>query len=131
MTTPIHLRAEYWALKVPSWANGFKIETIPQVDLYELTCYEIAEYNEPKREQGIDLPPGTWQFLFTTKEATWEQAEMVVAKFNGWYKDYGGGVYYSNPVDSLQSLLKAKGCDPSKNYAIISKPTNNAGRKTT
>lgn len=67
--------------------------------------------------------PSTLKFLFTTKEATWEQAELVVehTKINGWFKNYEGDINYSNPVDSLQSLLKAKGCDVNKNYAIIQK----------
>lgn len=80
------------------------------------------------------LPPGSWQFLFTTKEATEEDARKIVG--DGDYADRVGGRYYKisesrmaifkthDPLIALTALLKAKDCDTNKNYAIIQNTTN-------
>lgn len=55
------------------------------------------------------LPPGTWQYLFTTKGCTEEDARKVV------------GSQYLIPLAQIQVLLDEKGCDVNKNFAIIQK----------
>lgn len=108
------LMDKHWAVEVPDDAEP-----------YILDCAngngQGLFWTQPGVESPpwIILPPGSWQFLFTTKEATWEQAESVVEKINGWFKDYAGDVLYSDPGYSLQSLLVSKGCYIKKNYAII------------
>lgn len=122
----VQLTDKIYAVQVPDDAQDFQFEIEPSEDWYRLNW--LTEIDDVESgfygdwvQYHIDLPPGSYQYLFTTKEATWEQAESVVEKINGWYKNYEGDVLYSNPVDSLQSLLKAKSCDVNKNYAIIKK----------
>lgn len=71
----------------------------------------------------IPLRDGSWKLLFTTKEATEEDARKVVESIEGgWFKSYeDDNVYLSTAAYSLQSLLKSNGCDVNKNWAIIQK----------
>lgn len=124
----MQLTDKYFAVEVPDWANGYRVEIIPQADVFWLVCYEIGDYDEPKREKEIDLPPGTYRFLFTTKTATEEDARKVVKsipcgrkKIYKGVKDDGNEAWYESPLKSLHSLLRSKGLDPNKNYAIIEK----------
>lgn len=118
----VQLTDNVWAAEVPDDASnivvhGYLLEN-KSAFIYSTTLNGVAF------DRAFDLPPGSWQYLFTTKEATWEQAEGVVEEINWWYKNYEGDILYSNPVDSLQSMLKAKGCDVNKNWAIIQTATN-------
>lgn len=74
----------------------------------------------------IHFPPGSWRFLFTTKAATEEQAHPVVENVTTAnelpvYRDYEFSMWTKSAVGSLKSLLRSKGLDENKNYAIIEK----------
>jgi hypothetical protein len=72
----------------------------------------------------IQLPPGSYEIMFTTKGVTEEQAETIPmegSKKNFGYKDYEGKVSSHFYADhALQSLLKSKGLTAG-NYLIIKK----------
>jgi hypothetical protein len=99
-----------FAVKVPEGANGFLIQA------GRLLYYDGTPC--PDNTRGICLPPGSYTFLFCTSKVTEEQARKVVAWIEiagkiGYY-DYMNPQpyrYFDNYVDSLRSLLKAKGCD--------------------
>jgi len=108
--------------------NIFAVE-IPE-DIHDLT----------QLPSGLDealLYPSHYTILFLSKEATDEDWMVVVpGKITGYgyrnydHKDYNGGssifdvwIPYSckTATESGHSLLRYKGLDPSKNYAIIKK----------
>lgn len=96
-TRAIHLRAEFWA--------------IPETD---------------------GLPAGTWEKICTTEACTREQAKQIVEGRQADYRrsDVQMTLYknyvdefksYTEPLYSLESLFKSKGCDTTKNWAILKK----------
>lgn len=97
-----------FAVEVPEGMEAFSVDCMPEVDLYELNCYQLGEYDEPVKEKSIDLPPGTWQFVCTTRYATPEQAREIT----------GEELY---PSIALAGLCKAKGLDGRKNYCLLKK----------
>lgn len=140
----VQLTNKHWAFELPSMAFGIMVNNYGDESelMYMLSMEDIAD--DPNHEETLitkKLPPGSWQFLFTTKEATEEQARTVVrshysrsAFFNadlGHYQTAGSSVTYMNyeedrfsykqAIKSLQSLLKSKGCDVNKNYCVIQK----------
>lgn len=89
--------------------------------------YTQRKHGSPLGKITIDLPPGSYRFLFTTKTATEEQAHPVVENVTTAnelpvYRDYEFYMWMKSAVGSLRSLLRSKGLDPNKNnYAIIEK----------
>lgn len=105
---------------------------------YRLFFYEGSLWTDvrfPKVFRDV-LPPGSYTFLFTTKDATEQQAGEVVDDYvyvheNGHTYD----MYYRNYMDvtqviskdysldesvkSLRTLMIAHGLDVSKNYAVL------------
>lgn len=133
----------HWALFVPDDANMFEIrrhEVINAIDQRDGKELAWQSHLQVTHNFWI-LPPGTWQFLFTTKGVTEEQAASIVEGYN---QDTGGDDYQDyyrdylkpndpeffpwiagDPVKSMNSLLRSKGCDTGKNWAIIQKQTTN------
>lgn len=113
----IQLREQYWAYPMPE-AEGAEIRGEHPGRPYQLLSF----YGEA---DAVDLPPGTWQIVCTSKEATEERLidtvrELPVGKrFENYNGDYP--VWYHSRKESLNSLLKAKGCDLNKNYLILKK----------
>lgn len=76
-------------------------------------------------EDSLFLPPGTWQFLFTTKDVTEEQAAMIVDRRMDLkdhpYKGYEPAklTVCWNSVQSFESLLRSKNLDTKKNFAVL------------
>lgn len=84
----------------------------------------------------IVLPPGSWQIVCTSKEATEAQAESIVqvisnGKISGMpqYRRYDRDPVKDTPARSwtrdarhaLETLLASKGCDLNKNWLILKK----------
>lgn len=68
------------------------------------------------------LPPGTWQIVCTSKEATYMQAAQVVEHYRGGFVNYHTEIKapaFQTPFQSLNSLLLSRGCDINKNYLIL------------
>lgn len=108
------------AVEVPEGASNFEICN------YGLN--DALEYDYPQGHEVSDLPPGNWQLLCTTKEATEEQAKgvvpmIVVRNCDEVYEDYitPGDHYYYEALTSLRSLLTSKGLDGNKNYVLLKK----------
>ena len=79
-----------------------------------------------KMSEEIWLPPGTWQLLFLTRDATdsdWEKVVERDSKYpEWWYKDYElKSPFCYNSTQSGHSLLRSKGLNPDKNYCLIEK----------
>lgn len=124
----IQLTDKVYAVKVPDGAADIIIED-NRLRYFFLTF-----------EPMVDLPPGTWRLLFTTKTATEEDARKVV-RSSDWhfpekhyrYVDYKHpydrenkqrrGEGYGTALESLHSLLRSKGLDD-KNYALIEKQSS-------
>lgn len=119
------LTDKFYAVEVPDSSHGFSIE-------YGSALFGISDewlllfYPEHGHTaiQYKTIPPGSWQFLFTTKEATDEDAHKIVesvitANEQPVYWDYEFSMWMRTSVGSLQSLLQSKGCDVNKNWAII------------
>lgn len=130
----VELRENYWAVEVPEGATGL-----------DVNHYQVgSELNYWVTDGGketliiIDLPPGTWEIVCTSKEATEEQAVNLI-QWSEWhfpvkhtrYIDYtrpydtalkqkwGDG--FGTALESFNSLLASKGCDVNKNYLILKK----------
>lgn len=124
----IQLTNNHWAVEVPDDASHIKIH-----DSYQ--CSKIvfsSDIQDPLKCGGdmIRIPPGSWQYLFTTKGCTEEDARKVVRKEAGGFVDYEkdnfhNDIPYTYASQSLYALLASKSLDPDKNYAILLKQTNN------
>lgn len=127
------LKDNIFAIEMPEDAESCEIRGEHSKRPYQLLSF----FGEG---DAIDLPIGSWQFLFTTKEMSEKQARRIVkcnqdfvpgAKVQmAFYENYEGQ-YSSFPsaIASFESLLRSKGLDESKNYAIIQKQNDNATTK--
>lgn len=115
-----------FAAEVPDDASNFRFGKSERLK-YKLFYSTTLDYFAGS--QFIELPPGTWRFLFTTKSATEEDARKVVRELpvGARYENYAGDypVWYHTGKESLRSLLRSKGLDPNKNHALIEKETTN------
>lgn len=112
-----------YAVEVPEDVSHIRVAT-SQNNLGDCLFY----VNGKGMLQFKKLPPGTYQFLFTTKNVTKEQARevvkpqwMVQAGTTPSYPDYTGewAGFVDQPSKSFESLLRSKNLDPKKNYAVI------------
>lgn len=125
----IQVTDKHWAIQVPSMAFGLMINNYADESelMYMLSMHDIAD--EPNHEESLitkKLPPGSWQYLFTTKGITEEQARKVVKWFEiegrtGYYNYTHSEPhrYFGDHKESINSLLRSKGCDIKINWAII------------
>lgn len=98
------LTEDVFAVEVPERASGLDINKYRGGS--ELNYWIIKEGKQ--NLIVIDLPPGPWQLLCTTREATPEQAKEIT----------GEEVY---PSIALAGLCKSKGLDGKKNYCLLKK----------
>src|SRR5688572_14440074 len=116
----VHLRDKFFAVEVPETAYDIII------------CGNRLEGN--KQTGSImffrDLLPGKYRLVCLTKQVTEEAAKQVVEwnehptqdEISGYENYVPTGIWaYPLAVRSLTSLLKSKGLDTEKNYAIIAK----------
>lgn len=94
--------------------------------MYMLAVEDIID--APHQDETLivkKLPPGTWQIVCTSKEATEEQLTDLVRelpigqRFANYSGDYP--VWYHSRKESLRSLLTSKGCDLNKHWLILKK----------
>lgn len=130
----IKLRENHWAVEVPEGAKN--IEILPSSP--QALSYEYSKKSGERSDQGMlsieDLPPGTWEIVCKSKEATEEQATGIVEKHDQGWKDYDpiekdemgkivefdyGSFVFA--IDSFHSLLTSKGCDTKLNWLILKK----------
>lgn len=124
------LKEQYYAVEVPEDATDFTVD----MEDDESVLYYFEGDNVDSTV--LLLPEGNWQFLFTTKGMTEDQASSVVAHCKGYgYRnyecaDYDGGsspfdvwaaYHLKTGIESLHSLLRSQGLDTEKNYAILKK----------
>jgi len=122
----IQLRDQYWAYPMPN-AEGAEIRGEHPGRPYQLLSF----YGEA---EAIQLPPGTWEVVCTSKEVTEEQAASIVqvisnGKISGrpQYRRYDRDPVKDMPARSwtrdarhaLETLLASNGCDLNKNYLIL------------
>jgi hypothetical protein len=129
----IQLREQYWAVEVPSMAFGFDVNNYGNDSEYMYTLDVEDIVDEPNSDETLivkPLPPGTWQIVCTSKEATEGQAESIVCCYGDQYIDYTATEqdwkehevnWFQSALPSLSSLLASKGCDINKNYLILKK----------
>lgn len=121
----IELQDNYWAVEVPSMAFGFDINNYGNASeyMYMLDVEDIVD--APHSDETLitkSLPPGTWEIVCTSKEATEEQAAGIVDKVDEYFsKCYNGNRPHLSAITSLNCLLTSKGCDLTKNYLILKK----------
>lgn len=95
------------------------LQAIPlDVEEYDPSPYELYEI--------CKLPPGDYQFLFTTQSMTEEQAGSVVEKRKGLmmrvkYAHYRKPDYHylDTAIESFHSALTAKKLSIDNNYAVL------------
>lgn len=110
-----------WAEDIPIDATDIVIHNGPPKIVFSSKIQDPAQCGGDM----ICLPPGAYRFLFATKAATEEEARKVVRELpvGARYENYSGDypVWYHTAKESLTSLLRAKGLDENKNYALIEK----------
>lgn len=102
-----HLTDKYFAVEAPDKVIDFK------------------SFVKSLKNEEADIDVGKVQFLFTTGTATEEDARKVVRELpvGARYENYSGDypVWYHTGEESLTSLLRSKGLDENKNFALIEK----------
>ena len=117
----IHLREQYWAYPMPK-AEGAEIRGEHPGRPYQILSF----YGEA---DAVDLPPGNWQIICTSKTfEAWHALDILewfelVNKCGFRDYSYPDDLRYpfENHIDSLNSLITSKGCDLNKNYLILKK----------
>lgn len=126
------LTNKLYAIPMPNGAESCEIRGERPGRQYPLLSF----YGEG---EAVELPVGEYQIMvFNTKTATEEDARKVVAFEELFINGNSQGIYYCDyfvphdvcewykrATDSLHSLLRSKGLDPNKNYAIIEKQSTN------
>lgn len=129
----IELINNYWAVEEPKNAKYHRIDGVPNGAFYELIFYKDSDDidfpDEIQEVKIVDLPPGTWEIVCTSKEATPLQASEIVE--HCWVENTNGdeqmnclggnGVWFNDPLIALRSLLASNGCDLKNNYLILKK----------
>lgn len=122
------LTDKLFAIPMPEGAESCEIRGAHSERPYPLLSF----YGEG---EAVELPVGNWRIVvFTTKTATEEQAASVVqtisnGKISGrpQYRRYDrdnelpARMWTRDARHSLESLLRSKGLDENKNYALIEK----------
>lgn len=138
----INLREQFWAYAAPFGKYEWKLIEVDE------KWYINGLDEDGEMQAGLKpLPPGNWQIVCTSKEATEAQAKGIVetihieiapspgndfggdwdtgyvdyenpGEFAGWQGDAGA---FRKAVQSLKSLLTSKGCDINKTYLILKK----------
>lgn len=118
------LTDKHCAVEVPDDAQDFIIKSmfIGNKD-QRVLCY----WNGRGSGDYITLPFENADFICTSKDAVSDQAKLIVSECGvragkPVYKDYSGvNLWTAEPTESLHSLLRSKGLDENKNYALIEK----------
>ena len=133
------LTDKHWAVEVPDDSTSHSVLSSfqPNTLSYEYSI-EKAERCETGLTAMINLPPGNWQYLFTSKSASEEDAKKVV-KLSEWYfparhiryVDYAHpydtenkqswNIGFTTALDSFRSLLRSNGLDENNNFSILLK----------
>jgi hypothetical protein len=109
----IELREHFWAYPMPN-AEGAEIRGEHPGRPYQLLSF----YGEA---DAVDLPPGTWEIVCTSKEVTEQIASQIVEKDGDvFYKCYAGKRSHIS-LRSLFCLMDERGCDLNNNYLILKK----------
>ena len=142
------LTNNHWAVEVPDMATNFIVDM--GYLIYKVPNYKgwvndnvLADYNKLQKHLkkyenepdfktgGTPLPPGSWKYLFTTKEATEEDLKVFDHilqhhNFKEWFLDFTHrGTYFLNRIGSFMSFLISKGLPSGNNFAILQNNTNN------
>jgi hypothetical protein len=102
----INLRENIWACPMPD-AEGAEIRGEHPGRPYQILSF----YGEA---EAVDLPPGTWEIVCTSKEATEDDCAIIAGLS---FQDVVHG--YSRTL--FHDQLTSKGCDLNKNWLILKK----------
>jgi len=101
-----------------NWVNNDILSDYGKLSKYLQTHKEEDDY----KTGGMPLPPGNWQIVCTSKEATEAIAAQIVEKDSEFFKCYAGNRSHISPLRSLFCLMGEKGCSlVNKTYLIIKK----------
>jgi hypothetical protein len=119
------LRENYWAVEVPEDAIDFSISEWVEKNSTNDEDRVTVNWKSSSSNTWRALPPGTWQIICTTKDATYTHAQQIVEQQDNGFRNYNEDDFHydlplMSPFDSLRSLLEAKGLR-GKNYCIIQK----------
>lgn len=144
----IHLINEIYAVELTILGDQFKslriLEpdkkwSVPYLKYSYRSIYHTKNFGRDfycSEEEPLEV--GNWQLICTTKECTQMEARYIIG-CSEWffperhtrYIDYtqpydaegkqAWSVGFSDPLESLRSLLASKGLDVNKNYVLIKK----------
>jgi hypothetical protein len=117
----INLRDNFFAVEVPEGAKNIEIlPGSPQALNYEYSK-ESCERCDQWSLSIEDLPPGQWQIVCTSKEATEAIADKIVENDDAWFRCYAGKRSHDSALHSLFCLMDERGCDMRKYWLILKK----------
>jgi hypothetical protein len=105
----------------------FLFVEVPDGSMYHSVRYfltgSVLEFLSNNQAMQIPIPTGVeFEFICTTKNATEEQAAMVVDTYAFFYTSYTEkNLLYKKAKTALKSLIKANNLDHTNNHAIIQK----------
>lgn len=119
----------FYAIRVTDDADHVFIgELDAEENLWQLnyTCQNLDEdsgFYGDWGEAAINLPPGTYSFLFLSSNATEEDCRGIMKKDgrHEWWcvERNGGAAFYDNAIEPFRLMLKL--ADLKGNHAIIKK----------
>jgi hypothetical protein len=108
----VQITNTHWAVEVPEGAKELHIEVSLKGSPY--IGYKFKDDELLNEYQNIYLPPGTWEIVCTSKEATEDDCAIIAGlSFHDVVHGYSRTFFHD--------LLTSKGCDTNKNWLIIKK----------
>lgn len=110
-----NLREQFWAVEVPEGAEKYRIMNFSNPNTLS---YDYSIESNGRMTKGliamIDLPPGTWSIVCTSKRATEDQCAKIAGVpeadiVHGWNRTF------------FHDLLTSRGLDVNKQYLILKK----------
>lgn len=139
--TKLNSLPDIYAVEVPEGTGGISIRSG-----VESAVFFYDKFTKRRDKETINLPPGSYEILFQTKQATEEEWKPLVIKdahysrsasFNpeyGHYQTSGSRIYYknyaepgsiflenNNALSSGNSLLRSNNLNPDNNYLLLKK----------
>lgn len=121
----IQLTDKIFCVEVPEFSKKHHISATMKVATSNDQSIFFKHQDEDELDEWtfIELPPGTWCFLFTSESVSEEDARKVVPSLpcgrKKLYKGVRGGneVWLQSALESLRALLKSKGWEG--NVAVV------------
>jgi hypothetical protein len=117
----IQLRDNFFAAEVPEETVHYELYNKEDHPL-AVMVYLKDKMFKPGLPVPIQIDPGTWQIVCTSKEARIKDVTSIIETDGDlFFKCYHGNRSHIDATGSFKCLLTSKGCDTNKNWLILKK----------